>query len=133
MIAENEAQNENISVALGAASSAGGGLLTATRSPSSAFGSGTDSITTGSVTVTATGGTEPYSYAWTRVSGATFSVGSPDSATTNFSGTPGQDGEMSGVYKCTVTDANSDTFVVNVNVTIYDTTGFGGLGGGFEP
>lgn len=132
LIAENEAQNENINVALSAASSAGGGSLTTTKSPNSAFGSGQNTITTNSITVTASGGIGPYTYAWTKVSGDTFTIGSPSSASTNFSAQPGPYNEMSAVYKCTVTDANSDTFAMNVNVTAYDTTDFGN-GGGFEP
>lgn len=133
LIARIDAQDENINAALNAASSAGGGSLTATKSPSSAFGSGQNTITTGSVTITASGGAAPYSYAWTKVSGDTFTIGSASLATTNFSGAPGPYNEMSAVYKCIVTDANSDSFAMNVNVSAYDTTDFGNGGGGFEP
>ena len=127
LISENEAQNENIRVALAgsAASNAGGGSLTATVSANRVFGAGEGSITTRSVTVTPAGGTGPYTHLWSKVSGSTFTINSPTAATTSFTADPGPGGQITGVYKDTVTDANGDTFAINISVSVYDTSGLG--------
>lgn len=75
-------------------------------------------LTTNSVTVTASGGTAPYTYAWTRVSGDIVTINAAAAATTTFSGDPGVGGSLSGIYKCTVTDAVAAVSVVSCGVTI---------------
>jgi hypothetical protein len=85
--------------------------------------SGSCSATTSSVTCSATGGSPPYTYAWSYVSGTTATVDAATSATTTFTrtGTTGFGGNtLSGYYKCTVTDSvavTDDTSNVNVLTT----------------
>jgi hypothetical protein len=113
--AEFDALNTNVNSASTAASS---GALTATISPGFAGGSEpvAGTVTTNSVTVTPSGGTSPYTYAWTKVSGDTFTVTSPTAAATTFSVTLGSGGLASAIYRCTVTDDASATYTVDVSV-----------------
>lgn len=74
--------------------------------------------TTNSVTVTPAGGSAPYTYAWTFVSGDSVTVNSPASATTSFSTTLAPEDETSSVYRCTVTDDNGTTATVDVIVNL---------------
>ena len=78
------------------------------------------SVTTGSVTVTPSGGSAPYTYAWTNVSGTTATVNSATSATTTFTrNAAGSNGgtNYTGVYRCTVTDSAARTASVDVTVS----------------
>lgn len=105
--------------------SASAGALSASISAAWAFASATGggSGTTGTASVvTASGGTSPYTYAWTKVSGDTLTVTSATSASTTFSGTPGANNTLQAVYRCTVTDDVAATTTVDVNVTITDIT-----------
>mgnify|MGYP003500327461 CR=1 FL=1 len=87
----------------------------ASASPISATGSGLSGVVqTNIVTVTPAGGTGPYTYAWTYVSGDAVTVLSPSSAATKFSSATGAEA----VYKCTVTDSLAATAVVNVGISI---------------
>lgn len=106
------------------AAAAASGALTASASSSYAFAStgGGLSGTTGTITITAAGGTSPYTYAWTKKSGDTVTVNSPSAAATTFTSTPGTNNEHIGTYTCTVTDDVSDTFEVDVGVSIIDIT-----------
>jgi len=61
-------------------------------------------VYTNAVTVTPSGGQAPYSYAWSRVSGA-GTVANAAAATTNFTDTPGWGNTTEGYFICTVTDA----------------------------
>lgn len=83
---------------------------------------GTGTLTTDAVTVTPSGGTGPYTYAWAYVSGyASFTTNSPTSATTDWTGTlstPGQ--ERSATYRCTVTDSLAATATITVGVSIVE-------------
>ena len=89
--------------------------FSASASPISATGSGLSGVVqTNIVTVTPAGGTGPYTYAWTYVSGDTVTVLSPTSAATRFSSATGAEA----VYKCTVTDSLAATAVVNVGISI---------------
>jgi hypothetical protein len=75
------------------------------------------------VTCSATGGSPPYTYAWSYVSGTTATVNSATSATTTFTRTGTTDllgNTLSGYYKCTVTDSvavTDDTSNVNALTT----------------
>jgi hypothetical protein len=81
---------------------------------------GTGAVTTDAATVSVSGGTGPYTYAWAYVSGyASFTTNSPTSATTTWTGTitlPGQD--RSAVYRCTVTDSLAATASITIGVSI---------------
>lgn len=85
----------------------------------------TASETTASVTATGSSGTAPYTYHWTRVSGAgsASSTGiacdSPNAATTTFTSSSLTAGETrSATWQCTVTDANGFTATASISVTI---------------
>lgn len=76
-------------------------------------------LTTNSVTVTPSGGTAPYTYAWSFVSGDTVTINSPTSATTTFTGDPVGYSVLSSVYRCTVTDNAAADASVTVGISIY--------------
>lgn len=103
------------------ASDVGNAALSFSGSVSPAIASGTrfgpGSVTTNTVTVTPDGGTGPYTYAWTYVSGDTFTVNSPTSAATSFSTSLTAGQEKSGVYRCTITDSLLATATVTVGVS----------------
>ena len=95
--------------------------LNAAASPSSLSTSGTGTpLTTASTTVTPTGGTSPYTYAWTRLSGSTsITANSASAATTTFTGASLASGTTyTAVFRCTVTDNVAATKTVDVNVEI---------------
>jgi hypothetical protein len=86
-------------------------------------GSNPQSITTPvatTPTVTATGGTAPYTYAWTWVVGGTgITIVSPTASATRFSGTNALDGTVkSGTARCTVTDDVAAEVYVDVAVQL---------------
>lgn len=87
--------------------------------------------TTTTVTCAATGGSPPYSYAWSYVSGTTATVNSATSAATTFTRT-GNTGltqtTYSGVYRCTVTDSLS-TADAAPDITVYTTHKYREVGG----
>jgi hypothetical protein len=112
-------QASNINSASQAASA---GALTATLNTYTASGtrSGPGSVTTNSVTVTPSGGTGPYTYAWANVEGDAATVNSPTAATTTFThtltlGVPSKSGQ----YECTVTDSLAAAFQVYANVSAF--------------
>ena len=75
--------------------------------------------TSSSVTATAYNGSGTgWSYAWTRVSGDTYTVSSPSSATTAFSKYYGSVGSGSAVYRCTATDSVGNTGYNDVTVNL---------------
>lgn len=90
---------------------------------SDAVSGGGQTATTNSVTVTPTGGTGPYTYAWTKDSGDVFTLSGASSASTTFSiaSLPAGD-TRSAVYRCTVTDSLAATCSVTIGVTVYDIT-----------
>jgi len=89
--------------------------FSASASPISATGSGLSGVVqTNIVTVTPAGGTGPYTYSWTYVSGDAVTVLSPSSAATKFLSATSAEA----VYKCTVTDSLLATAVVNVGISI---------------
>jgi hypothetical protein len=82
----------------------------------------TCTATTNSVTVSVTGGVGGFTYAWTYVSGDTFTVLSPSAATTQFRRSTAN-GVFNGVYRCTVTDSTAATTYIDVNINtehLYD-------------
>lgn len=109
--------NNDNDVALSGAVSAGG-TLSGSKSPLSLWKTYSGSGTTGSVTITASGGTSPYTYAWTLYSGDSLTVDSPTSNITTFSYTGS--GDKSSIYKCTITDDVAATFDVFVAVDFID-------------
>lgn len=84
---------------------------------------GTISITSGVATATPTGGTGPYTYAWTKVAGDTLTVTSPNSASTTFRAGIGPSDSRSATYRCTVTDKNGLTASGNVSIYLVNTSG----------
>ncbi|PHR57940.1 MAG: hypothetical protein COA43_11225 [Robiginitomaculum sp.] len=134
VVAEFNALNQNINAAITAASEAGGGSLIATASVSTVHGNSVypASATTASVTITVTGGTAPYTHAWSKHSGDTFTVNNPTSATTSFTATPSLYESLGAIYQDTITDANGATFTIFVTVGAYETSIFGGGNGGYQ-
>jgi hypothetical protein len=91
------------------------------------------SITTNSVTATGSGGTSPYTYSCSRVSGdRSISATSSSSRTTSFSRTGCVAGtSYSATWRYTVTDSAGDVvYSSNVSVTITCTASSVGGGGG---
>jgi len=74
-------------------------------------GTGSNTITTTAASVTVTGGSSPYTYAWQYVSGDTAGVSTDTSSSTTFFRNMtitslGQTVELIGYYRCKVTDNN---------------------------
>ena len=90
--------------------------LTVSVSPNPVTGSGsgqsgaTLSITSATATATASGGNGTYTYAWAYISGSSFTINSPSSAATTFTGSvvAGLNATITytGIYRCTATDGN---------------------------
>lgn len=78
----------------------------------------TGALTTNQVTVTPSGGTAPYTYAWAKVSGDTVTINAATAATTDFTGTPATNETLAGEYRCTVTDNVAATASITVGVSI---------------
>lgn len=116
-----EAQATNQAAAT-AASSAATGALSATANQSAVYGHGVAgaTITTTSVTITPTGGTGPYTYAWAKQSGDDVTIDAAAAATTTFSKTGVAGQYFNGTYCCTVTDSVAATF--DVCIPVYITT-----------
>lgn len=86
---------------------------------------------TGTVTATVSGGTGPYTYAWTKVSGTTLTLSAPASATTSFERVLGNGELVSAIYRVTATDSLSATASAAIGVTLGSTDPF--EGGGLPP
>jgi hypothetical protein len=107
--------------AAAAAGTSGSSIFYATASRSTCFATTatSGSVTTPSVTVTPTGGTGPYTYAWTYISGDSgFTANTASSASTTFTGSVAAGEDRSAVWKCTVTDFLAATCFVTVGVSI---------------
>lgn len=92
--------------------------LTVTVSPGYLYKSrtGTGSITSNVDTGSGAGGVAPYTYAWTYVSGDSYTINSPASAATTFTTAVSSGATKSGVYRCTVTDSASTTAHTDVTI-----------------
>jgi hypothetical protein len=92
----------------------------ASCSPSSAFGSrvGSGLVTTASVTVSPTGGTPAYTYAWTLASG-NFTILTPTAAATTFRASVAIGETVEDIATCTVTDSLAATTSISIGVAIY--------------
>jgi hypothetical protein len=102
-----------------ASQTAPGGFY-ASATPSSAFGDrvGTGTATTNAVTVTPTGGTGPYTYAWV-LDLANFTIGASTSATTSFTGFVSIGTTTEDIATCTITDSVAATTSISIGVAIY--------------
>ena len=92
----------------------------ASCSPASAFGSrvGSGLVTTNSLTVSPTGGTGPYTYAWTLATG-NFTILTPTAAATAFRASVAIGETVEDIATCTVTDSLSATASISIGVAIY--------------
>lgn len=95
--------------------------LSAYASPASVSGSGDGSgpqtVNSDTVTIVASGGTAPYSYAWALQSGTTM-TGHASGATNYWSKNVLVDQVVTATYRCTVTDSASGSVTVDVAVTL---------------
>lgn len=106
--------------------------LTASASPADVSGTVSSSsavtATTESATASPGGGTSPFSYAWSVVSGAGWTIGTPAAASTSFKSpaiNPGDYAEAT--FKCTVTDASGA--IAETNIVTATATNIGGYSG----
>lgn len=105
----------------------GAGSLSLSINPVSAIGAsgvgGPTNVSTNSVTVTASGGTGPYSYAWTLFEAAlgTWSISTPSERTTRFvAQNLSESSSGSATFRCTVTDARGRTGSVNIEASAFN-------------
>lgn len=110
--------------------SATAGTLDVAISPSPVVGSDGQSgdaiIETGPATAVASGGTEPYSYAWDDPLGSSdWAIETPLSATTSFTALSVSAGaSATNDFRCTVTDARGRTGTATVQARAFN---YGGL------
>lgn len=85
--------------------------LAITISPASTYTTrtGSGSLTSSTSTGSASGGAGGYTYAWTYVSGDSFTINTSSTAATTFTTSLGVNVYKSGTYRCTVTDSVSAT------------------------
>jgi hypothetical protein len=95
----------------------GAGTISATASPNPCGAVGlTRTVVTPLCTVTPSGGTAPYTYAWSITVG-TCTINSPTSASTRFTKTGVNSGtEYDATAQCVVTDALGSTATVTVSL-----------------
>jgi len=67
---------------------------------------------------TPSGGVGPFTYAWTRVSGATLTVSTPNLASTSFQANVPASATRNAVYRCTATDSLGTTAFADTAVTL---------------
>lgn len=80
-------------------------------------------VISNSTTVTASGGTGPYTYSWARISGSSaVNISSSTSAVVSFNANVNKNGERNAVWRCTITDSLSATTTVDASVSLsYET------------
>lgn len=105
----------------------GGSNLSATISNNFVSGSVLDfepappfkNVSTNATTVTATGGTAPYTYSWSKTSGSSALIpSSTTSASISFSANAPKNQPLSAVWTCTITDSVLATFQVSVTADV---------------
>jgi hypothetical protein len=96
------------------------GPLSIIISPSSLYNifSGTGTVTSDPATGIASGGSGGYSYAWTFVSGNSYTINNPFTDTATFSTFLSAGQFKSGNYRCTVTDSSSATAFADIQVDL---------------
>lgn len=83
------------------------------------FGPGALSVTSNVATATPSGGTAPFTYAWSFVAGDnTIGATAPTSASTTFSASVPFGSQKSATFGVTVTDANGASAAAQVSVTL---------------
>lgn len=108
-------------------SSSTASFLVSTNPPnvySSGAGGGTQ--TTSAMTAAISGGTAPYTYSWSIVSGDSITITSPTAGSTTFSGSVPFGGTLFAVVRVTVTDANGATSQADGTATLMDIGFVGG-------
>jgi len=92
-------------------------LSAATSTESAAPGTAT--LSSDTITVTPTGGIEPITYAWTKISGDTFTLVNGSTAASQIFRTtdPGDEATYSAVYRVTATDWLGSTDAADITVT----------------
>lgn len=97
--------------------------LVASVAPSSVSGAisrpGVATATTNEATVTVTGGTAPFTYAWVSTDGA-MTATAPTLAATRFSASVEGGESASDTFTCTVTDARAQTASAVVMASVYN-------------
>lgn len=90
--------------------------------PAICQGIGTGTVTSVLTTVSVSGGTPPYTYAWEGVTGdaleGTLYAVAPTSAITTFRGVVSAGNGLSGAFRCRVTDSAARTGSVNVSALL---------------
>lgn len=99
--------------------------LSVNVSPVSVIGEreGAGEATTDPATATPTGGTAPYTYAWTKVSGGSITADTGLLASTTFSAILTNGQIITATFQCTVTDARGQTATDTVNVILESNSG----------
>ena len=94
------------------------GPLAVNISPGNVYAGGyTATITTQTVTANGVGGSAPYTYSWTKVSGLQINVLSAATAATTFNATTMiSPSDRIAVYRCTVTDSLAATSYSDITV-----------------
>ena len=94
------------------------GPLAVNISPGNVYAGGyTATITTLTVTAYGVGGSAPYTYSWTKVSGNAINVASALTAATAFNATTMvSPSDRIAVYRCTVTDSLAATSYSDITV-----------------
>ena len=112
-----------ISLLIGRAGSVGG--FYAIASPAAVSGGGTAGpITSGSSSISITGGTAPFTYLWQRVSGdPSISADTGTASSSTFTANLFGGDFSSGTWRCKVTDAGAVvTYSNNVYISLHATT-----------
>lgn len=83
-------------------------VMTASATPTAVgnvhIGGGTTTVTSDATTATPSGGTAPYTYAWSQTGGDSMTITSPTAASTTFSKSVPDAVGYEGYFVCVVTD-----------------------------